>query len=397
MAITNTAEKNVEEHYYKKGSLLWIENSKAMPYFFIIKSGQLKQTSRIMQSEEVVLLNSGDTFGLTECLTGHEYLSKMEAMLDTTVIMIRQGSVIPFLSAKPDIFLKIVSDYSNRLRKINQRLYALCSKSLYMELPDQLLDIAGYFKKKEFLSHSLLAYTRFAEYTDDTEKKKKAAEECTVLKQKGAKIARPEITTSRALYMKDQIIFLEQERGEDFYFIEKGKVKISHIDKEHEFVVAVLREGEFFGEMALLSQVARTATATAFEDTKLLILHRDTFMQQVAPQILNKIFTSLAKRIWYSYRRALNLGYSNPVTRLYDSLDLIIQSKEGRQKDISYYFDITFKDLRVMTNTMESSDAEIKEFLEDNNIRLNYGQIAIVNLSRFEDVHKLYLAREKTK
>lgn len=392
------AEKQFEEHLYKKGSLLWIENSKAMPYFFIVKSGQLRQTSRIMQSEEVVVLNSGDTFGLTECLTGHEYLSKMEALADTTVVMIKQANVIPFLSSKPEIFMKIVSDYSNRLRRINQRLFTLCSKSIYSEMPDRLLEVARYFKKKEQYVPYLLALTRFSEYTADEERKQKALQECALLQQKGIKLFTPETDGFHVVYPQDQVIFLEQERGEQFYFIEKGKVKISHIDKENEFVVAVLKEGEFFGEMALLSQVARTATATAFEDTRLLVLHRDTFIHQVGPQILNKIFTSLAKRIWYSYRRALNLSYTSPVTRLYDSMDLIIQSKEGKQKDISYLFDITFQELRVMTNTTESTDAELREFLEDGNIRAGgTGPITIVNLSRFEDVYKLHLTREKTK
>jgi CRP-like cAMP-binding protein len=391
------AEKQFEEHVYKKGSLLWIENSKAMPYFFIVKSGQLRQTSRIMQSEEVVVLNAGDTFGLTECLTGHEYLNKMEALTDTSVVMIKQQYVIPFLSSKPDIFLKITSDYSNRLRHINQRLFTLCSKSLYSEMPDRLLEVAEYFKKKEQYAACLLALTRYSEYTENEENKAKALQECALLKQKGIKLFEPQVDGFRAIYPRDQIIFLEQERGEQFYFIEKGKVKISHIDKDNEFVVAVLKEGEFFGEMALLSQVARTATAIAFEDTRLLILHRDTFMHQVAPQILNKIFTSLARRIWYSYRRALNLSYSSPVARLYDSLDLIIQSKEGKQKDISYFFDITFQELKVMTNTTECTDNELREFLEDSNIRLGGGSIAIVNLNRFEDVYKLHLTREKTK
>jgi CRP-like cAMP-binding protein len=114
---------------YKTGSIVWMERSKAMPYFFIIKDGQLKRFLRIMQDEDVTYLGGGDTFGLIACLTGHAYLDRLVAVKDTHVILLEKKDIIPFLSGRPEIFVKIVGDYSNRLRKINQKLFALCSQS----------------------------------------------------------------------------------------------------------------------------------------------------------------------------------------------------------------------------------------------------------------------------
>jgi len=383
------------ERNYKKGAMIWIENSKAMPYFFIVKSGQLRQSQKIMSEEEGVVLNPGDTIGLIACFTGQDYLNRLVALTDSVVIMIRKENIISFLSKKHDIFLKIVSDYSNRLRLINNKLFSLCSDSIYSELPEKLLEIADYFKKMEQRHNYIYALTRYLEIADDEEHRKKVKRQLDAAKKRGDIIVRePEKIGSHAVYKSGDIVFLEQERGGEFYLVERGRVKISHIDRDKEFIVAILKEGEIFGEMAILNQVCRNATATAFEETRLLVLSKENFLNTLGTKILQKVFTSLAQRMWYSYRRALNLSYKNPVTRLYDCLDFIIKSKEGREKSLSYYYDISMTDLRVMTNTSDVDDELLKEFLNDQNIRLSYGSISIVNMAKFNSSLKRYLSRE---
>jgi CRP-like cAMP-binding protein len=382
---------------YKKDSFIWMERSKAMPYFFIIKNGQLKRFLRMAQDEDVSYLGSGDTFGLIACLTGHPYLDRLLAVKDTEVIMIEKSDIIPFLSSKPDVFYKIVGDYANRLRKINQKLFSLCSRSPYTDMPRHLLEIGAYFKKQNMLSHYLYALSKYIEYAEDDVSKKEVAKLIeTMRSEQHIELSPPERIGAHLIFKPGDIIFLEQEKGDCFYFIEKGKVKISHIDLDKEFVIAILQENEFFGEMAILNQLNRNATATAFTGTKLLELSKDSFMNQLGTKILEKIFTSFARRIWYSYRRSINLSYKNPVTRLYDCLDFIIQSKEGRKQDQSYFFDISLTDLRVMTNTGDANDNTIRDFLNDENIHYNYGKISIGKTSKFYDVLKIYLTRERS-
>jgi CRP/FNR family cyclic AMP-dependent transcriptional regulator len=390
----------LQERVYKKGSIVWMENSKAMPYFFILKSGQLRQYLRLMDSEEVTVHDKGDTFGLIGCLTGHNYLDRLIAVEDSVVLMIKAEDLIPFLASRQEIFLKIVGDYSNRLRKINQKLFQLCSREKYEDLPRRFLDIAEYFKTHKLDRNAAYAYLKYLAYDDEPALKEKVAAEIKALEARlGGRIApesfAPERHGAQAAYKAGEIIFLEQEKGEEFFFIEQGKVKIAHIDRANEYVIAVLRNGEFFGEMAILNQEDRNASAVAFENTRLLVLNKDTFMQALGVEILKKVFTSLAKRMWYSFRRSINLSYKNPVLRLYDCLDFIIESKSGQKRENSYFFDINFHDLRVMTNTLDVEDSKIRDFLNDENIKLNYGTISIINLSKYTDMLKVYRSRER--
>ena len=72
-------------------------------------------------------------------------------------------------------------------------------------------------------------------------------------------------------YQQDEVIFVEGEPGAGMYIIESGKVRIClgpHVDEEHE--IALLEHGDFFGELALIDDHPRSATAVATLPTRLV-------------------------------------------------------------------------------------------------------------------------------
>ena len=66
--------------------------------------------------------------------------------------------------------------------------------------------------------------------------------------------------------------------GEHFYVIEEGNADVVHDDRR----LTTLGPGEYFGEIALLHDVPRTATVTAQTDCRLLVLERDDFLGAVS-------------------------------------------------------------------------------------------------------------------
>ncbi len=76
-----------------------------------------------------------------------------------------------------------------------------------------------------------------------------------------------------------QVIFHLGDPGGLLYLISRGKVKISHATPEgQEVVLAILGPGDFFGELALLDDAPRSATAEALEATETWTLHREEFI-----------------------------------------------------------------------------------------------------------------------
>jgi len=94
---------------------------------------------------------------------------------------------------------------------------------------------------------------------------------------------------------KGSRIFEEGEPGDSLYLIVRGGVRVHKGTRE----VAVLREGECFGEMAILDNEPRSASITALEDVQLLRIWSDDFYEMLADrvEIARGIFKVLSRRL----------------------------------------------------------------------------------------------------
>ena len=135
------------------------------------------------------------------------------------------------------------------------------------------------------------------------------------------------ISSHTKKYEKDDIIFLEFEKGDKFYMVISGSVKITKVIKDVEKLLDIVHVGDFFGEMAILEDTTRSASAIANEPTVLLELQKENFQSVLANNIemalkLSKMF---AKRIFDSKRRLLILQLNEPNLRIYDCLLLLAE------------------------------------------------------------------------
>ncbi len=77
-----------------------------------------------------------------------------------------------------------------------------------------------------------------------------------------------------------ELVIREGERGERFYLIARGKVVVTAGAEERP--LAVLSDGDFFGEMALLSKAPRAASVRAIEPCTFLVLEKQRFQSLLA-------------------------------------------------------------------------------------------------------------------
>jgi CRP-like cAMP-binding protein len=80
------------------------------------------------------------------------------------------------------------------------------------------------------------------------------------------------------IYKKNEIILSEQDSGNSMFFIIEGRVKVLRSDDDKEIIISMLGAGEFFGEMAILDGMGRSATVSAVDDSTLFILQRNEFL-----------------------------------------------------------------------------------------------------------------------
>jgi CRP/FNR family cyclic AMP-dependent transcriptional regulator len=80
----------------------------------------------------------------------------------------------------------------------------------------------------------------------------------------------------RRRYRRNEVIFHQGDPGETLHIVATGAVKIALPSPEgEEAIIATLRRGDFFGELALLDGAPHSATATALEPTETLTLPRE--------------------------------------------------------------------------------------------------------------------------
>lgn len=156
-------------------------------------------------------------------------------------------------------------------------------------------------------------------------------------------------------YCKGSYLFFENEEGTTLYILVSGLVKIYKSDKSGRIkTLAYLKEGDFFGEMALLDEEERSASAYVLEDAKVLILNRSDFQKEILdrPLIALKLMKALSTRLRSANKQIEDLTFRNLPGRVASTLlDLCkkygIESKEG----IKINLKLTHQELADMIGT----------------------------------------------
>src|SRR6478736_884654 len=82
-------------------------------------------------------------------------------------------------------------------------------------------------------------------------------------------------------FPKGTVLFREGEPGKEMFVLQSGRVSISKKVRDVEKVLAVLGPGEFFGEMAIISNKPRNASAIIEEEARLLVIDPRTFESMI--------------------------------------------------------------------------------------------------------------------
>lgn len=137
--------------------------------------------------------------------------------------------------------------------------------------------------------------------------------------------------------LKHNVVFNEGARGDAAYILTEGKIEISGIIEGHKKVFAILKPISIFGEMALfLDEGARTATAIALEDSKVIVVTKDDLQEYMreSPKVIASIITVLVSRLKSTTKKAMKVpstgmgvvrmldlfASNNKMTIRYDSL-----------------------------------------------------------------------------
>ena len=135
-------------------------------------------------------------------------------------------------------------------------------------------------------------------------------------------------------FHRDEIIFSEFEPGDTFYLIQSGRVKLIKNTGDFERTIDILHPSDMFGEMAILENSPRSASAIAMDDVKVLELNAQNFEILVLgnPQIALKLLRIFSKRIFDQRRRFTTLTLTDPQVKIADVFLMLDETQASIDK-----------------------------------------------------------------
>lgn len=135
-----------------------------------------------------------------------------------------------------------------------------------------------------------------------------------------------------------KVIFREGDIGTHMYIIKSGNIKITKQLDGKELILTILQKGDFFGEMALVSNIHRSATATAVNTAQLLVIDRKNFIEMVQKNgnIALNIIDKLCKRIQHTNQQLKLLAEKDTMGLFAQTLFYAFHSEDAINNTINY-------------------------------------------------------------
>jgi CRP/FNR family transcriptional regulator, cyclic AMP receptor protein len=193
-------------------------------------------------------------------------------------------------------------------------------------------------------------------------------------------------------YSKNSIVFLEEEAGAALFIIISGKVKVVRTDDEgKEVILSILGSGEFFGEMALLDGLPRSATVVSTEESELFMIHRREFLQLIesSPQVVVSLLRELTRRLRKADEQIKSLSLKDAVGRVANVIIQLADDSGKIKKGQVVIQDFPLQqDLANMAGTSrETISRTIHQFIREGYLEQRGNSLIITNYEKFKSTY----------
>ncbi len=187
-------------------------------------------------------------------------------------------------------------------------------------------------------------------------------------------------------FRRGEVLFHQGDPGDSLFIVSTGAVKIVLPSEEgDEAILTSIRPGSFFGELALLDDAPRSATAVAMEPTETLVLRREAFRALIdtSPAARDALLAALAGELRRLTAHVEELHFLDMTGRLAALLARLAQESGIPADDGSIRLDRPFTqgDLAAMIGaTRQSVNKLLGMFVDDGLLRVDRDTIVVLDL-----------------
>jgi CRP/FNR family cyclic AMP-dependent transcriptional regulator len=195
-------------------------------------------------------------------------------------------------------------------------------------------------------------------------------------------------------FKKDSIILSEQDAGSALFVMVTGKVKVARVsndDKNKEVILTLLNPSDFFGEMALLDGLARSATVTSLEDSQVFIIQRNDFLDliQQHPEVSIALLQELTQRLRAAGMKIKALSLKDAegkvatvLLQLADDMGKIKQGVVEIEK-LPYQHELA----NMAGTSRETISRTLHSFAKKGLVELEGAKLRIISYEKFKDLY----------
>jgi CRP/FNR family cyclic AMP-dependent transcriptional regulator len=189
-------------------------------------------------------------------------------------------------------------------------------------------------------------------------------------------------------FPKHTTVFREGDEGDALFIIKQGLVKISKGSQDGRIkTLAILKPGDIFGEMSVLTNERRTATAETLLETRCMHLDKVSFitLHKKNPGIGLQIIRTLIERLTQANRQIKNLALGNSRAKIADIL-LVLFEEFGEKGNARVNVKLTHQELADLAGlARETTTKLLNDFAKAGAIGLADKAIEITDIKKLRE------------
>ena len=393
---------------YTKGSIIYFEGDHD-ERIFIMQQGAVLLTSTDIESGQPVAeqVKSGEFFGVKSALGHFRREETATALVPTVAVALTIQEFEILFSNNKALIMKMLRVFSNQLRQIHKKTESILN-NIQEDQQSGMLAVAKSFYDEEQYRSACDVYMKFMKRYPNSPQIPEVQKIYNDAKLHADKLAAtnrnavvdyeddsgnaslklfslPAFERFAKTYEPGEVIIAEYEPGDSFYLIQSGRVQLVKCVNGSKKNLDVLKPGEFFGEMAILDNSARSATCMAAGKVKCLEFNKENFELLITgnPQMALLLLKLFCKRIYDQKRRFKILVIKDLQARiadvfmLLDEMNPVMNEAEKQRR-----FNVTISDVAHWAGlSADVTRDEINKFVERRKIEVYENYMIVLNIN----------------
>jgi len=365
---------------FPKGAEILVSGDPKAEFFYIIQQGNvyIENNNGLQNTNNMAKKGPGDFIGVISCMSHRSQVEKAIAMTDVIAIAVHRTQYVDLIQLSTPTALKIIRTFSKSMKEMNELLMLQTTNKKSNVNPAMIFQVAKYYDDEDKPAIAAFAYKHFIELNTESAALDFAKKRFETIKDKLKSYPNPNDMIRN--YPRGTMIFSEFQSGAEMYIIQQGSVKITKVLNGTEVTLAVLKQGDMLGEMALLNNDLRSASAITVEDSVLTAINMANFqkMTESNPKMITNLTITFAERLWVMQRQLLNsLLRDNPVAKMIDMLSLQLEKLNYTERSTQEIkTDFSPNDIATMCGLTKNEQAKsMFNFMNSNLLKIERNKI----------------------